>query len=1232
MSNHRGGSSPQPSFSRTFVILAALSLLVFSGTANAGTITRSYDFEAPIVQSMDGFHRISMEGAQNFGAPGEPILPMAGVQLLLPPGEVITKIEVIPGAWVALSGSYTIEPGQRQYPLAFTGPYQRDLPNNDIYSSSSSFPERLHDAPYVGLYRGYRIATFAIHPVKYIPADGSLSYIPSCEVVITTAPDADAWADTERMIRHDPATLARLQSLVDNPLDASAYESITRFFSGGRNLDPSLAYKYIIITTESWDEYLDPLVNFETQRGHKAGVFLKSWILGNYNTGVDDQDDIRDFIIDAYATWDVDYVLLVGDARETAGIPHRGLYAVGYGTPDTDIPADMYYSCLDGTWNNDGDGYWGESGEDDLYPELGIGRACVDSQTEIENFITKVIRYQAEPVVAECDEALMVGELLWDDPTWGGDYKDEIKNGASTHGYTTVGFPPSINVGTLYDKNGTWSSSQLITLMESGMNIVNHLGHCNVQYALKMTNTDIPSFDNDGVNHSYNFVYSQGCYCGAFDNRDPDGYYIGDCYAEQFQTDDDGAAAIIMNSRYGWGQHSSTDGSSQYFDRQFFDAIFGEQIYPLADANDDSKMDNVWSINYGANRWCCYELNVFGDPAMHLWTAEPGQLDASYTPVVYIGQGDMDVTVTALGGGAISGARVTIYTADYSVYDTGVTNTFGTVTLHPNAEAPADLYVKATAHNRLDFNGTASIIPPAGPYLVFAGNSIEDAGGDDDGAMDAGETVGLNVLLENVGIDPTTGVTAELTSVDTNIQILTPTQAYPDIPVGGSEMCNSPYLITIAGNAEDGHIVPFALAATSNEGQWDAAFNLSIQAPVLCASNYLLTDAAPNGNEDGGIDPGETVALMFSVLNTGHSAAAGLTGLLSCGSADVVIHDAAGECDEVPINGAGLFDTYEVEFLGSCPSPGVLVFLLQITNAYGLDTTIEFDLDVGPWFDDAETDRGWTMGAAGDNATSGYWTRVDPIGTVYETSIVQPEDDHTPSGTMCFVTANGSVGGAAGEADVDGGITTLLTPVFDLSGATSATLSYWRWYTNDLGNNPGEDYWTVDITADGDTWVHLEYTQESANTWTQFTFNLGDYVDFTSQTQIRFIAADASPGSLVEAAVDDFSLDIVRGDVSGAPAVADHLEFGIVSCSPNPFNPQTSIAFRLEQKSPVRLSIFDVSGRRVRSLVHGPVAAGNHMVVFDGTDSRGHAVSSGIYFLKLETPNIVQVKRLTLIR
>jgi murein tripeptide amidase MpaA len=180
---------------------------------------------------------------------------------------------------------------------------------------------------------------------------------------------------------------------------------------------------------------------------------------------------------------------------------------------------------------------------------------------------------------------------------------------------------------------------------------------------------------------------------------------------------------------------------------------------------------------------------------------------------------------------------------------------------------------------------------------------------------------------------------------------------------------------------------------------------------------------------------------------------------------------------------------------------------------------------VAGFFDDAEADNGWTVGAPDDDATRGIWNRMDPEGTA-----AQPEDDHTPPpGTDCWVT-DGRAGGSLGAYDVDDGTTTLFSPVFDATGGLDepvAVFGYWRWYSNDQGNAPNEDSMPVEVSFDGgDSWTELELVTENANAWVYREFVLNDFGTPTSQTQVRFRARDLGQGSIVEAAVDDVELRV----------------------------------------------------------------------------------------------------------
>jgi hypothetical protein len=172
---------------------------------------------------------------------------------------------------------------------------------------------------------------------------------------------------------------------------------------------------------------------------------------------------------------------------------------------------------------------------------------------------------------------------------------------------------------------------------------------------------------------------------------------------------------------------------------------------------------------------------------------------------------------------------------------------------------------------------------------------------------------------------------------------------------------------------------------------------------------------------------------------------------------------------------------------------------------------------------DMETAAGWVGGQTGDTATTGQWQRADP-----EPTAAQPGDDHTAAGTQCWVTGS-AAGTGVGSFDVDGGFTTLLSPALALAGQPDAIISYWRWYSNTAGAGPNEDTFRVQISADGATnWIPFETVgpagPQTSGGWFQGGGRVGDFVTPTNSTRLRFIAEDAINGSIVEAAVDDFTV------------------------------------------------------------------------------------------------------------
>ncbi len=90
--------------------------------------------------------------------------------------------------------------------------------------------------------------------------------------------------------------------------------------------------------------------------------------------------------------------------------------------------------------------------------------------------------------------------------------------------------------------------------------------------------------------------------------------------------------------------------------------------------------------------------------------------------------------------------------------------------------------------------------------------------------------------------------------------------------------------------------------------------------------------------------------------------------------------------------------------------------------------------------------------------------------------------------------------------------------------------------------------------------------------------------------------------------------------------------FSVSQNYPNPFNPTTTINFSLPIAEKVALTIYNILGQKIKILLDGEKPAGTHNVIWDGTDSRGAPVSSGIYFYKIQTASFREVKRMVFVK
>jgi hypothetical protein len=539
-------------------------------------------------QRFETFDQIQMMDLHNYGKPGEPVLPYKTGHILIPQGHSLVSVSADIGEKIRLPGKYMIEPGQVAIPTS-SGESTYTPPNPDIYLSKNPFPASPFQVISVQSFRGYQILLVNLMPIEYIPAEKEVSYFSSIKVSVKTAPIEYH----NPLYRGTSKDEERAKAMVDNP--GLLKEYLPTNGPAPASLPPG-DYDMVIITnstlTPTFQNYADWRTN---RRGIRTIVYDIATILTTYS-GYDDAEKVRNFIIDAYTTWGIEYVLLGGDVEI---VPYRSLYCKIYitsGWITENIPADIYYAGLDGTWDSDSDHIYGEmspTDEADLLAEVYVGRDPVNNITEAQNVCNKIRSYEESNLGTYRCDWLFFATIL-DSSTNGGDYKDDTEN-------KELHPPHGFNITKVYQHLGG-TSAQVIAALNTGQRIGNAAGHGNYDGFGMLNRTDVDNLTNT----EYCLIYTFACLTNKFEEVD--------AISEHFLYTAHGAFAYIGNSRYGLYYSGDASGPSHDFELEFYDALIDEEIPRVGWALQDSKEEFSGSSS-AYHRWIYYALNMLGDPS-----------------------------------------------------------------------------------------------------------------------------------------------------------------------------------------------------------------------------------------------------------------------------------------------------------------------------------------------------------------------------------------------------------------------------------------------------------------------------------------------------------------------------------------------------------------------------------------------------------------------------------------
>lgn len=335
---------------KRFVFL--LSLFLICNAAFTQAVEKTFYFSDPKITTIDAGDQILFEGCNLSAIAGQPAIPWQQVCLMLPPGQEAIDIEVVYGDFIQIDAPLLLAPYQPSRPLSEVKNF-RFVKDEKLYSSTSIYPEKVHGELITSWLNGVGYALTTVTPVQYIPAQQSAYFAGEVTVKIFTAP-----VKFDRTVSFQGSAVQAETSvrIAQNPEMIGAYEHLA---AKGRTVPET---DLLIITKASYAEQFDSYRSFLLQKGFTTSLETVESIAAN-GTGSDLQEKIRNFVIEKYNESGIHSLLLGGDVDI---VPARGFYCYvesGGGYSSDNIPADLYYAALDGTWNDDNDNRWGEPGD-----------------------------------------------------------------------------------------------------------------------------------------------------------------------------------------------------------------------------------------------------------------------------------------------------------------------------------------------------------------------------------------------------------------------------------------------------------------------------------------------------------------------------------------------------------------------------------------------------------------------------------------------------------------------------------------------------------------------------------------------------------------------------------------------------------------------------------------------------------------------------------------------------
>ena len=663
--------------------------------------------------------------------------------------------------------------------------------------------------------------------------------------------------------------------------------------------------RYLIITHDSYYPYLQTLAEWKNQKGYKAKIVTLSEIGGS------DSASIRNYVVNAYNTWDIkpEYLLLVGNKLQ---IPFPRFVTTEFGGAFS----DNFYTNVAGDFHN----------------EIIPGRIWVYDTNQVKAVIAKIMSYDKNPFIQD---------TLW------------IRKGTTL--VVEDNQPPYSD--TIYWAD-TWFTQQLMldagfvhidtfaqSLGDSSMGVVNAIndGRSYIQYRNQGVNYWHPPFDNIDTARMSNDAKLPIIISGTCATVEGIGWlWMAAGGSEQLK----GSVGFLGTTTILYSAASYRSALVHGTMR----SVFTDSFATLGKACEAGRMNycSLFDSTLEYFSWTC-----LGDPEMTVRTTNPRIIQVTHSPTIWYND---TITVRVQYNTQPVESALVCVTArhDTTLYHYGRTDNLGYIKFSDSLHYPDTALITVTGRNLKPVVDTVLGGNQGGPYVKYLNHFVLDSiGGNGNHIPNNGENIELMVWVRNFGDSTAHGVTGILQKAETDAyyQLSDTIKSFGDImSIDSASTTTDGYNISIVPDCPDSHLLKLKLTIQDAANTvWISYFNILVYSPrpYVVYKSYLILDSL-GGNNNRQVNPAENIELPVWLKNIGDSMAVGVTGTIQKVESDpyLFISDTIKNYGTIlPADSAWTgSDGYNIYADSQCPDQHGLKLRLRIRDSLDSIWTYNFNL------------------------------------------------------------------------------------------------------------------------------------------------------------------------------------------------------------------------------------------------------------------------------------------------